>query len=111
MILNQWLIIATDVESDRCHSLTGLNIMISRMVFLIFHTAIIINRKNWRRTIKLTFLKKNEHTHMPGPPPLFVFVCFSMTSPFPPQQTYFLNHHLFIRRATFLFQCVYQVIK
>ena len=55
MILNQWLIIATDVESDRCHSLTGLNIMISRMVFLIFHTAIIINRKNWRRTIKLTF--------------------------------------------------------
>ena len=55
MILNHWLIIATDVESDRCHSLTGLNIMISRMVFLIFHTAIIINRKNWRRTIKLTF--------------------------------------------------------
>ena len=43
------------------------------MVRLIFHTAIIINRKNWRVTIKLHFenlsiffLKAN--VYMPGPP-------------------------------------------
>ena len=51
------------------------------MVCLLFHTAIIINRKNWRITIKLNFenlsnfFKKSEHTHMPGPlsPCLFYF--------------------------------------
>ena len=49
------------------------------MVYLIFHTAIIINRKNWRVTIKLHFeilsiFFKSERTHMLGhlPPP----VCF-----------------------------------
>ena len=47
------------------------------MVCLIFHTTIIINRKNWRITIKLHFknlsisFKKSERTHMLGPPPSF----------------------------------------
>ena len=47
------------------------------MVCLIFHTAIIINRKNWRITIKLHFenFKKSKCTYMLGPPLiLFVFV-------------------------------------
>ena len=67
------------------------------MVCLIFHTAIIINRKNWRRTRKLhfeklsIFFKKRTHTYARTPHPLFVFVCFSMTLPPPPQRTYFLN--------------------
>ena len=68
------------------------------MVCLKFHTAIIINRKNWRRTRKLhfeklsIFLKKRTHAYARTPPPLFVFVCFSMTlPPPPPQRTYFLN--------------------
>ena len=59
------------------------------MFCLIFHTVIIINRKNWR-TIKLhfenlsIFFKKNERTHILGPLlPLFIFVCFSMTPPLP----------------------------
>ena len=54
------------------------------MVCLIFYTAIIINKKNWRITIKLhfenliNFFKKNLLTHMLGPPlSLFVFVRFS----------------------------------
>ena len=40
------------------------------MVYLIFHTAIIINRKNWRITIKLHFenidisFKESERTHV-----------------------------------------------
>ena len=66
--------------------------------FLIFHTVIIINSKNWRTTIKLhfenlsIFFKKNERTHILGPLlPLFIFVCFSMTSPSPPQRMHFLN--------------------
>ena len=55
---------------------------------LIFHTAIIINRKNWRITIKLhfenlsIFLKKRTYTHDWTPLsflPLFVFVRISMT--------------------------------
>ena len=59
------------------------------MVCLIFHTAIIINRKNWRITMKIhfenlsIFFLKNERTQMLGPPIptplLFVFVRFSMT--------------------------------
>ena len=44
------------------------------MVCLIFHTAIIINRKNWRITIKLHF----ENFATPYLP-LFVFVRFSVT--------------------------------
>ena len=68
------------------YSLTGLNIIILHdSFFLIFHTVIIINSKNWR-TIKLhfenlsIFFKKNERTHILGPLlPLFIFVCFSMT--------------------------------
>ena len=48
------------------------------MVCLIFHTAILINRKNWR--ISQHFFKKKLTYIMLGPPlPLFVFVCFSMT--------------------------------
>ena len=63
------------------------------MVCLIFHTAIIINRKNWRISIKLhfenlsIFFKKSECTHMLGPLPMFIFVCFSMTSPPFPSST------------------------
>ena len=40
------------------------------MVCLIFHTTIIINRKNWRITIKLYFenLSIFKRTHMLGPP-------------------------------------------
>ena len=44
------------------------------MIRLIFHTAIIINRKNWRTTVKLhfenlsIFFEKSERTHMLGPP-------------------------------------------
>ena len=81
---------------DRMPSLTGLIIMISFiMVCLIFHTAIIINRKNWRITIKLYFEKlsiflKNERTHMLGPPPPFpLFVFCSLFS-----DLYFLNDPL-----------------
>ena len=68
------------------------------MVCLIFHTAITINRKNWKTTIKLylenlgIFFKKRTYTHAMTPLPLFIFVCFSMTAPpSPPQRTYFLN--------------------
>ena len=68
------------------------------MVCLIFHAAILINRKNWRTTIKLhfenlsIFLKKSNVHTCSEPPPLhlFVFVRFSVTLPSPPQQTYFL---------------------
>ena len=66
------------------HSLTGLNIIIFHNG-LIFHAAIIINRKNWSITIKLNFenltifLKKSERTHMLWPPSpcllLFAFQC------------------------------------
>ena len=72
------------------------------MVCLIFHTAIIINRKNWRITIKLNFenvsicFKKSERTHartIPPPSPLLVFVRFSMT-PSPLSTTYFLKDPL-----------------
>ena len=57
------------------------------MVCLIFHTAITINRKNWKTTIKLylenlgIFFKKRTYTHAMTPLPLFIFVCFSMTAP------------------------------
>ena len=66
------------------------------MVCLIFHTAIIINRKNWRITIKLNFenisicFKKSERTHARTTP---VFVRFSMT-PSPLSTTYFLKDPL-----------------
>ena len=68
------------------------------MICLIFHTAIIINRKNCRVTIKLHFenlsiffKKKRRYTRARTPFPLFVFVCFSMIPLSPPQRTYFLN--------------------
>ena len=54
------------------------------MICLIFHTAIIINRKNWRITIKLHFQNVgifflNERTQMLGALlPLFVFGRFAM---------------------------------
>ena len=69
------------------------------MVYLIFHTAIIINRKNWRKTIKVhfknprIFFKKRTYTHA-RTPPCPVRFC-SLFNDFPPlsspQQTYFLN--------------------
>ena len=49
------------------------------MVCLIFHTEIIISKKNWRITIKLylenlsIFFKKSEYTQILGPPPPFRF--------------------------------------
>ena len=64
------------------------------MFCLIFHTVIIINRKNWRITIKLhfenlsIFFKKRTYTHAWTPLPLFGFARFSVTTT-PPQQTYF----------------------
>ena len=77
------------------HSLTGLNIL---MVCLIFHTAFIINQKNWKITIKLHFENLSiffqKSTRTPLPP--FVFFPFSMTPPPPPpsspQRMYFLNN-------------------
>ena len=58
------------------HWLTGLNIIIFHdfmMVCLIFHTAIIINRNNWR---------KCEHTHMLGsPPPVCFYLLFNDPAP------------------------------
>ena len=70
------------------------------MICLIFHTAIRINGKNWRITIKLhfenssIFLKKQTYTHARAPLPLFVFVHISIPPPPPPQRTYFLNDPL-----------------
>ena len=68
------------------------------MFSLIFHAASIINRKNWRITIKLDFenlsifFEKSERTHTLGPPfALFVFVRFQRQLPFPLRRTYFLN--------------------
>ena len=66
------------------------------------HTAIIINRKNWRITIKLhfgnlrIFFKKRMYTHARSPLPLFDFVRFSMTplSPSPYQRTYHTSNFL-----------------
>ena len=64
------------------------------MVCLIFHTNIIINRKNWRITIKLFFKKKrtytNARTPLPSPPVHFCSL-FNDPRPSPPQRTYFLN--------------------
>ena len=79
------------------------------MVCLIFHTAIIINRKNWRMTIKLhfenlsIFFKKSECTRMLGAPlPLFVFVRFSMTSPSPllNERTFWMNPNVDYYKST-----------
>ena len=73
------------------------------MVCLIFHTAIIVNRKNWRITIKLHFenlgisFLKSERTHMLGPsppPPVCFCSLFNDLPPSPPQRTYFLNDPL-----------------
>ena len=78
------------------------------MVCLIFHTVIIINRKNWIITIKLHFENlsisfKSERTHMLGPPPplspcpssfLFAFQWIPPSPPHfsPPQRTDILNN-------------------
>ena len=59
------------------------------MVCLIFHVAIIIDRKNWRITIKLhfenlsIFFKKSERVHMLAPPPPVRF-CLHFNDPPPP---------------------------
>ena len=71
------------------------------MVCLIFHTVIIINRKNWRITIKLhfenlsKFFFKKRTTHMLGPPSPSSFL-FALQWPpsSPPQRMYFLNDPL-----------------
>ena len=67
------------------------------MVCLIFHTAIIINRKNWRRTRKLHFeelsiffLKANAYICQDPSPPVCFCLLFNDPPP-PPQRTYFLN--------------------
>ena len=63
------------------------------------NTAILINRKNWRITIKLQFenhrifFKKSERTHKLGPPPPVRF-CSLFNDPSSPPQTYFLNDPL-----------------
>ena len=61
------------------------------MVCLIFHTAAIINRKNWVITIKLhlknlSIFLKSERTHMLGPlpPPLTFPFCLLFNDPHPP---------------------------
>ena len=71
------------------------------MVCLIFHTASIINRKNWKITIKLNFenisicFKKSERTHMVGPPPPPCSFLFAFQWPPPSsQRTYFLKDPL-----------------
>ena len=76
------------------------------MVCLIFHTEIIINRKNCRIAIKIhlkslsIFFKKCERTPMLGPPSsLFVCAPFLVTPSLSPQRTYFLNDPLGIRRS------------
>ena len=78
-------------ESDRTAFIDSINItnfwilQFFTMVCLIFHTVIIINRKNWRITIKLhfenlsVFFLKRTYTHARTPLPLFVVVLFSMT--------------------------------
>ena len=70
------------------------------MVCLTFHTAIIINRKNWRINIKLHFenlsiffFKKRTYTHDRTFPPHVSF-CSLLNDPpprSPPLRTYFLN--------------------
>ena len=59
--------------------------------FLIFYSAIIINRKNWKITIKLhfgnlsIFLKKSERTQILGPPsPCSFLFAFQWQPPPPP---------------------------
>ena len=78
------------------------------MVCLIFHTAMIINRKNWWINIKLHFENlsmfffwKSELTHVLGLSlPLFVFVCFSMTFPLPSSSIDLLFEWPLIDRST-----------
>ena len=60
------------------------------MVCLIFHTALIINRKNWRITIKrhfenlsIFFKKANVHKCYDPPTPPVRF-CSLFNVPFPP---------------------------
>ena len=69
-------------ESDRTAFINSINItnfwilQFFTMVCLIFHTVIIINRKNWRITTKLhfenliIFLKKQTHAYARTPTPL-----------------------------------------
>ena len=74
------------------HSLTGLNIWILSsfmMICLIFDTAIITNRKNWRTTIKLhfenfsIFLKTWTYTHARTSPPPVRFCSLFNDHPLP----------------------------
>ena len=73
----------------RSHAIHWEDWILSFMIIcLIFHTAIIINRKNWRITVKLHFentniKKKRSYTHARTPLPMFVFVYFSMIPPLP----------------------------
>ena len=79
------------------------------------HTAIIINRKNWRITIKLhfgnlsIFFLKSQRTHMLGPPPSVRFCLLFKDPPSPPQGTYFLNDPFgnFQRENVFLPHFIY----
>ena len=55
------------------------------MICLIFHTAIIINRKNWKITVKLHFenLSIFFSKHARTPPPTVHF-CLLFNDPLPP---------------------------
>ena len=85
------------------------------MLCLIFHTAIIINRKNWRITIKLHFenlsiFLKYERTHMlgrlPSSPCSFLFT-FQWRPTSSPQRTHFLNDPQAYQRVTKISEVLY----
>ena len=75
------------------------------IVCLKFHTAVIINRKNWRITIKLHF----ENFATPLPPPVRFCSLFNDT-PYSPQRTYFLNDPLPVLLLLVSHQFLYQQI-
>ena len=71
---------------------------------LIFHTAIIINRKNWRKTIKLhfeninIFLKKQTYTNAKTPSPCSLLFAFKYP---PPPHTHTHTHAHFSMNVLF----------
>ena len=75
------------------------------MLRLIFHTASIINRKNWRITTKLhfenisIFFLKSERTHMLGPPSPCSFL-FTFQGPQLPSSTNILFECPLIKKQT-----------
>ena len=64
------------------------------MVCSIFHTAIIINAKNWRKTVKLHFENLSSFLiafQFPSPPPPLTHTNTYTHPPLPP----LLNEHTF----------------